>query len=393
MGTLARRGIDARLWIAVALIIVAVLGIVGYLYVSMRGATTVTTTVTSIATQTVTATKTSIVTETKVLEKVRTETVTRIFEKPVKVIDALGRSVEFEKVPKRVVCLAPSITELVFALGLGRYVVGVDSFSNYPPIVLDLVKSGRIAVVGGYWNPDVEKIVALKPDLVLASAGVPSHVALESKLRESGIKVVYLRADRARDLSDIVADIQLVAQIFHAEDNATKLVKKIVTEIQSIANALKSHNATKVRVLVLLSPPSYGLWTTGGGTFIDYLVTVAGGRNVFGDKHGWVQASPEDIVARNPQVIIVTAMGVNATTARQIIEDLLKIPGISEVEAAKKGRIYVLTGEADDMLTRPGPRISKAVLLLAKILHPEIFGEPQRSDVYSAKQLGVAVAT
>ncbi len=398
MGTLSRRGVESKVLLVVAIvIIIAILGGVGYLYVSSRGATvtTITTTVTStsVTTKTVTALKTSVVTKTKVLETVRTKTVTKVLQRPIKVIDALGRSIEFKNVPKRIVCLAPSITELIFALGLGKYVVGVDSFSNYPPIVVNLVKNGRIAVVGSYWNPDVEKIVALKPDIVLASAGVSSHVALESKLEENGIKVVYLRADKARDLSDIIADIQLVAQIFRAEDNATKLVNKIVSGIQNIDNALRRHNATKVRVLVLLSPPAYGLWTTGSGTFINYLIAVAGGKNVFSDKYGWIKVSPEDIVSRNPQVIIITAMGVNATTAKQIIKDLLKIPGISEVEAVKKGRIYVLTGEADDMLTRPGPRVAKVALLLAKILHPEIFGEPHRDDVYSAKYLGLAVAT
>ena len=316
---------------------------------------------------------TTIVTQT--VSTTITKTVTA--KAPITVVDALGREVRFEEVPKRVVSLAPSITEILWALDLGGHVVGVDKYSNYPPEVAVLVKEGKIAVVGGFWNPDLEKIVTLKPDLVLADAGARPQLRLLSKFKEAGLKVLYLKGDSSRDTYDIYSDIRLVARTFGVEMKADGLIKEIDEKLSYVKSELTKHNATRVKVLQLSGPPSWGLWTTGGGTFIDYVLTAAGGVNVAHKYHGWVQVSYEDVVSWNPAVIIITVMGVDP---EKILNEIPSTP-LNQTKASKTGNIYVFTAEAGNMLSRPGPRIGDAVLLVGKVLHPEIFGKVSRGDV------------
>ncbi len=375
--------------IVVGVIIALLVGvIVGYAVTSTTikpntVATTIVkpTTITSVITKTTTTreitTTTAIVTSSTIITRTTTVPVTITYTTPATIVDALGREVSFTKPPKRVVSLAPSITEILFALGLDDYVVGVDKYSNYPPRVVELVREGKIKVVGGYWNPDIEKIVELKPDLVLASAGVPSHVQLLSKFKELGIKVVYLKSSSAQNVYDVFYDIRLVASIFRVDERAEKIVNSIEAKIENITSTLAKANTTPVKVLILLGPPSWGLWTSGSGTFIDYIITIAGGVNIAGKYHGWIQLSYEDILSANPDVIIVTVMGLDP---KDVLSELAKTP-LNETNAFKKGNVYVLTGEADDILTRPGPRVGDAVELVAKILHPELFGEVNRTDV------------
>jgi len=187
-------------------------------------------------------------------------------EYPITIVDALGRIVVIKEEPKRIVTLSPAITEDVFALGLGKYVVGVDSFSNYPPEVVKLKDEGRIADVGGYWQPDLEKIVELNPDLILADAG--AHAKLREKFMELGLTVVYVKGGSAGSLEDILSDLGLIAQIFHVEEKAEEVSKELLAQIQDVEEKLTRANATKVKVLVLLGPPSWGYWSAGSGTFI-----------------------------------------------------------------------------------------------------------------------------
>ncbi len=322
--------------------------------------------------KTITSPTTSVTTITKPV----TLTVTKTLVYKV-VYDALGRLITFNKTPKRIVCLAPSITEIVFALGLGDRVVGVDDYSNYPPEVNELVKEGKIQRVGGYWTPDFEKIAELKPDLVLAS--VSPHAKMLDKFKELGLKVVFLKSSTARNAYDIYQDIMLVASIFNVEDKAKKLIDSIQSTIDNITQTLAKANVTPVKTLILLGPPSWGLWTTGGDTFIDYVITTSGGVNIASKYSGWVKLDYEEILAQDPEVIIVSIMGTKED-AEKIFNDIANSP-LNQTTAFKKGKVYVFIGEADDVLMRPGPRISIAVKILSQVLHPEVFGEINRSDV------------
>jgi len=380
-----------RSYIAIGLIIVLLI-IAGTLsYANLLKPTTITTTVTktivetkkytittvrtTVTAYTVTTTLTSTRTLTQTEMITTTATITKKY--PLTIIDALGRSVTIKHIPSRVVSLAPSITEMLFALGLGKYVIGVDTFSNYPPEVVKLKKEGKIADIGNFWNPDIEKIIKLKPDLVVADAG--AHAKILEKFEELKLPVIYVHGGAATNAEDITKDIMLLGLIFNTLDSAQRLVSEIRSQINYVVTKLNNANASKVKVLILLGPPSMGLWSTGSGTFINYLIEVAGGANILSKYHSWIQVGYEEIVKGNPDVIIITVMGTKET-AQKIIEELEKTP-LASTNAVKNHKVYVLIGEADDIITRPSPRIIEALNMLAKILHPEIFGEIARDDV------------
>ncbi len=354
--------------VPVALVVaVLVAGFAGFL-VGTQGAQTVKLTETLVLRETVT-TLPSTVTVRELAEVVKTVTV----EAPRKFIDALGREVEVTSRPTRIVSLMPSITEILFALGLGKYVVGVTTYCNYPPEVVELVNQGKVATVGGPWTVDIEKVVALKPDLVLAM--VSPHARLREKFEELGLRVFFLGG--AKDVNDVVASIKLVAAIFDVVGATEPVVKAIEESVTRVRSAVS--NASRPRVLYLVGPPSWGLYSAGGDTFIGWLIEVAGGSNLAKIYSSWPRLSREFIVSQDPEVVIISSMEANAEA---IYEDIVaNLPELLESTAWKTGRVYLITGEADDMVVRPGPRIGKALELLARILHPEIFGEPTRADV------------
>lgn len=298
----------------------------------------------------------------------------------ISVVDALGREVVLESVPRRVVSLAPSITEMLFALGLGDRVVGVTSFCNYPPEVPKLVSEGRISVIGGFWNPDPEKIVSLKPDLVIGSAGTRPHLQLKDLLEGAGIKVVYVYGSEADSFYDVVRDIRTIAKIFRVEETAEKLVSELEREIRSVVSTIANatSGSTKPKVLVLLGPPSFGLYSVGENTFIGWIILTVGGVNIAGKFSGWPVLDYEYILSNNPDIIIVSAMGSNYT---ELAKEIGTTP-LAETKAYREGRVYLVDQEANDVLMRPGPRIASAVRLVASILYPELFGEPKIPVVY-----------
>jgi iron complex transport system substrate-binding protein len=254
----------------------------------------------------------------------------------------------------------------------------VDSYSNYPPGIVVLKEEGKIADVGGPWTLDLEKIISLRPDIVFLCRGVSVHESLyASKLEERGLKTVFLLCDSAKDQYDVYRDLRLIANIFNREDVAESLIKTIDKKINDVIGILKTYNVSKPNVLILLGPPSWGLWSAGGNTFISWLITTAGGVNIASQYSGWPQLDYEYILSKNPEIIIITAHGINMS---QLKKELEQTP-LSKTKAWTDGKIYLLSDEASDIVLRPGPRIADALDMLSKIIHPEIFGELSRSDV------------
>lgn len=299
-----------------------------------------------------------------------------VIRERVSIIDALGRRVEFEHPPRRVVSLAPSITETLFALGLGGRVVGVTSHCNYPPEVPELVREGEIEIVGGFWTPDLEKILALEPDLVIGSAGTPPHLRLRESLEHAGVRVVYVHGTAAIDKHQVYADMRTLARIFGADAVAEDLIARIEGEVSRVEAAVPREGRPKV--LVLLGPPAWGLWSAGSNTFIGWALRTAGGVNVAERFSGWPLLDYEFVLSQDPDVIIVSAMGADYTA---LIEEIRSTP-LAETKAFRSGRIYVVDLEANDVLVRPGPRLGLAVRLLAAILYPELFGPVDIPVVY-----------
>ncbi|MCL0052944.1 cobalamin-binding protein [Dehalococcoidales bacterium] len=263
-------------------------------------------------------------------------------------VDDVGREVYIEKIPQRIVSVAPSNTEILFALGLEERIVGVTEFCDYPPAALDIPK------VGGFVPFDLERVVALEPDLVLA-AGIhyPDGVAA---LEEVGITTFVLAP---KTLEEVLANIRVVGEITGKSQEAARLVTSLEERIKAITD--------KTEVLVERPRVFYltwhdPLWVAGSGTFAHDLIEKAGGKNIAYDLTGWATIDLETVIARDPEVIIAThgAAGVKDE------------PHLAVTTAGIEDRIYLVE---EDPFVRPGPRLVDALEKLAGLLHPELFRE------------------
>jgi iron complex transport system substrate-binding protein len=282
---------------------------------------------------------------------------------PRTVVDFTGQTVVIQAQPERVVSLAPSITEIIFALGEEDKLVGVDQYSNYPPKLLELEKNGYIEVVGGFTNPSYEKIVSLKPDVVFTVSGVQLQVA--HRLRTLGLNVVVLGS---KDMNQVVGSIITIGKVLGADDKAAKLAANVTRDLENLASISSRINTTpKVAVIVWNNP----IFVAGKESFINSLIEMAGGINAFYNyTQSYPMIGPEDLVAANPDVIIFTE-GSGVSNYTQAIQWLKSLPGGNSLTAVKTGSVYVLHGGYSDMMIRPSVRSPAAGILLLGIIHPE----------------------
>ena len=277
---------------------------------------------------------------------------------PLTVVDDLGRTIEIEKLPQRVISLSPGNTEILFALGLDDEIVGVTAYCNYPEAAKTKPR------VGGYYPPDIEKIVSLEPDLVFADA--IHEKAVLPALEDVGLTVV---ANAAESVDAVLHDITLMGQIMGKSRRASQLVADLTQRIEVITaktGALISEQRPRVLYVCWHDP----IWTQGSKTFIDDLIGKAGGMNIASDFEKSRIISLEAVVARNPQVIAVSGMG---TTRGLIFSSIKNESRLRGTEAIVKGQVYEIDS---DLIDRPGPRIVDALEQVAKFIHPEIFGMP-----------------
>jgi iron complex transport system substrate-binding protein len=270
------------------------------------------------------------------------------------VTDDHGREVELDGIPTRIVSHVPSITETLFALGLGDSVVGVSDFCNYPE------EAAEKPSVGGYYTPSIEQIAALDPDLVLTD-GYAADIA---KLDPLGIPYVVL--DPA-DIDGYLTNIELLGSITGVEDEAGELVSDIQESIDAVVAGVAGAEPPRVFYVfdaTELSKP----WTAGPGSFVDAFMTLAGGENVAGEaQEPWLQFSLEALVDADPEVILVDAQMGTATVTP---EELERDPVWQETTAVKEGRISVIDG---DLVNRHGPRMVLALEQMARVFHPDLF--------------------
>jgi iron complex transport system substrate-binding protein len=253
--------------------------------------------------------------------------------------------------PKRIISLAPNVTEIVFALGLGEKVVGVSSYSNYP------AAATRLPVVINYSAPSIEKIVALKPDLLISANIVPQSVV--DKLRSLHLKVLVTDP---HNIKGILGDIQLVGTAAGIPAKASQVVAKLHGRIGAVETAIH-HVSTHPSVYYELDKT---LYTVGHGSFMDSLITMAGGANVAGSiQNPYPQLSSEKLLNANPQFIVLGDAAYGVTAAQAAAR-----PGWSIIAAVKLHHIYAFN---DDLASRPGPRVVDGLEKLAHILHPEAF--------------------
>ena len=269
------------------------------------------------------------------------------------VFDDLGRLVAINGTPQRIISLAPSNTEILFALGLGEKVVGVTDWCDYPPEALEKEK------VGGYDTPDIEKIVALNPDLILVAHGTPIDVI--NTMDGLGLTVFGIKST---DLDDVLNDIRTVGEITDKEVEAYALTSEMESRIEAVTDQTEElEERPRVFYIVWHDP----LWTAGSETFIHELIEKAGGVNICQNITGYTTISIEQVVARNPEVIIASEFSYAWAMSET---------SLNSTDARQNGRIY--QGD-DDLVQRPGPRLVEGLEWFAHFIHPEIFDEPEGS--------------
>lgn len=275
---------------------------------------------------------------------------------PVTLTDADGNEITIGKKPERIVSLIPSNTEIAFALGLGEEVVGVTDFDNYPKEVETKEKIGGIEF-------NVEKIISLNPDLVLAHASTSKSAEPGLKqIRDAGITVLVV--NNAASIADVYQSIDLIAKATGTAEEGEKLIndmKAKFAEIEEKASAIQEGEEAVVWVEV---DPT--LYTTGKGTFMDEMLTMIHAKNAAGDQEGWVQFTEEDAIKLNPDVIITTYGNYIENPVGQVLSRKAWV----EVNAVKNKRVYDVD---PDTVTRSGPRLTDGVEELAKAIYPDIF--------------------
>ncbi|MFQ5900107.1 MAG: cobalamin-binding protein [Thermodesulfobacteriota bacterium] len=268
--------------------------------------------------------------------------------------DDLGRKVKIKPSPQRIVSLAPHITEILFAIGLKEQVVGVTQFSDYP----DEAKSR--AIVGSYINLNLEKIVALKPDLIISTSdGNPKENI--DRLTSTGLPVFVISP--LEDIDAIIGSILTIGRISMREIEAERLVHTMKGRIGNVMSRLKGVRPRSVFYQLGDNP----LMTAGENTFINSLIEMAGGRNIAGGhKVRYPRFSMEEVLASSPEVIIISSMADKTVSDKA----LKKWERWKDIQAVKNGEIHFIN---PDLIHRPGPRIVEGFEGLARMIHPERF--------------------
>lgn len=273
-------------------------------------------------------------------------------------VDDLGRSVKIEKVPQSIISLSPSNTEILFALGLEDKVVGVTEQCNYPHEALGKAKVGR------YASADIERIITLQPDLILAESIHAKEVI--PALERSGLTVFILAPE---DFHGLLKDIKVVGKITGKEGEADRLITQMGNRIKAITGKSETlQERPRVFYLSWHDP----MWTAGWGTLEQELIEKAGGINMFQDISGYKIVDFELVLARNPEVIITCTGHEKAKDTP--LEWVKTEPRLHATEARKSNKIYQIDA---DLITRAGPRIVDGLEWFAYFIHPEVFGKPE----------------
>ncbi len=278
----------------------------------------------------------------------------------IEVTDQLGRAVKINKTPQRIISIAPSNTEILYALGLSEHLVAVTKYCDYPP------EAKEKPNIGGYTTPNIEEIVALAPDLILATSQHQERII--PQLEERGLNVFALAP---KTLDEVLISIKLVGDITGKKEEAAELLRDMQKRIKAVTDkvgSLPEDEKPGVFYLTWHDP----LKTSGQGTLNNELLQQAGGRNIFAEVTGTQSVDLEALVMRNPQVMIA---GIGMGSGEDQPLTYLKTESrLQNTEAGKTNRVY---GIDMDLTGRGGPRLVDGLEQFARCIHPEIFGPPE----------------
>lgn len=269
---------------------------------------------------------------------------------PITVIDDSGATVTLAQPATRIVSLAPANTEIVYAIGAGDKMVAGTSYDDYPEEAKSLPK------IGDFANPSVEKIASFQPDLILAAGGI--QAGLRSKFEKLGVQVYVVDPTT---YEGVMASITALGKLAGTSDEAQQVVdtmKQAQADVQGKVGSLDKATT----FLEIYSEP---LMTAGSDTFIDDMITIAGGQNIGAEAgSGFPNFSTEVLVQKDPVVYVADSGSMSEPG------DISKRAGFSELTAVKGGRVYVID---DNLIARPGPRLAQGLQELAKMIHPEAY--------------------
>jgi iron complex transport system substrate-binding protein len=275
----------------------------------------------------------------------------------IKVVDGLGKTIVLESAAMKVVSLAPSNTEILYAIGAGEQVVARDDFSNYPTEALEL------PAVGGSWgNLNTEAIIALEPDLILANM-LYSVETLES-LEALGL-VVYTVPNPA-DFDDLFTNMFDVARLVGKTEETTQVIEGLQARVDAVVEIVADAETSPVVFYELDATDPNAPYSSGSDTYVDNIITMAGGTNMAAAVgSSWVQISVEEIIAQDPDMILLGDSMFGIT-----IESVVERPGWDALTAIQNGQIFPFN---DDLVSRSGPRMVEGLEEMAKVFFPELF--------------------
>ena len=277
-------------------------------------------------------------------------------EGPLTVTDGLDREITLTAVPQRIVSLAPSNTEILFAIGAGDQVVGRDQLSDFPEEAQAVTDIGST-----YGDLNTELIVSLNPDLVLAAeVNTPEQV---QQLEDLGLTVYYLK--NPLTLEEMYGNLEIVAQLTGHEEEAAALIESLQARVVAVDEKIAPLSSRPGVFYELDATDPAKPFTAGKGTFIDQLIERAGGFNIASDLEDYPQMSLEQVVAADPAFIILGDARYGVTP-----ESIAQRPGWENLSAVKNGQVFPFN---DDLVSRPGPRLVDALEEFAKLLRPELF--------------------
>lgn len=273
------------------------------------------------------------------------------------VTDDLGREVRFDRLPRRIVSLVPSSTEIVFALGAGDLLVGVTEYCDYPPEATQLPRVGGFSAN----TVSVETIIGMEPDVVLATGKL--HQLLIAELERLNIPVVALEPQW---YDDVCENILLLGRVTGQEERAGEIAAAMRTkadEVRQVAATIPQEQRVKVFYQVWQDP----LMAATGHSFIGEMVEMVGGRNIFAElEQRSPQVSEEAVLARDPQVILAPSVADRA----EVIQRMKQRSGWDRMAAIRNDRVHLVP---NDQVSRPGPRLVNGLQAIARAIYPEYF--------------------
>ncbi|OLN23662.1 ABC transporter substrate-binding protein [Domibacillus antri] len=277
---------------------------------------------------------------------------------PVTVTGADDKEVEIEAAPERIVSLIPSNTEIAFELGLGNEIVGVSDNDTYPAEVKEKEKVGGMEF-------NVEKIISLNPDLVLAhaSSAEGAEAGLQ-QLRDADIDVLVV--NNAQSIDEMYESIELIGKATGTQENAEKEIDEIkagLAELKEKASAIQEENVKSVFFEV---DPT--LYTAGNGTFLNEIFELINVENTMGDQEGWPQVTEEAVIQANPDTILINY----GFYVDNPIEGVLAREGWENVNAIKNKEVFEVNA---DITSRTGPRIVEGAESIAEAVYPDVFAQ------------------